>query len=282
MYGLKSQQRLANIDAGVNEFHSHSGQSMPPFGWFHWAALWEICSVDKHGRISLKAKDVKCYAAAGIVQELARPKSEPDSEVVRVNRNPKSTESLQFCPVSQCIVPQPSHWCFWISAFPTLLDSEVPLHFHTWLAASNSRIRFFAWCPNCHLFSLASTKQYTKRIKKIQKLRCCLGSTPPRWDHLLGGKRWTSSIHFCHNIKLSMTAFTLSLVRLFQRLVLNACCECGVACQSWHRFSHSLHSLTRYCRRFLLPASGTWMLNGTELMIQHYGSFSNYDTAVLS
>lgn len=109
MYGLKSQQRLANIDAGVNEFHSHSGQSMPPFGWFHWAALWEICSVDKHGRISLKAKDVKCYAAAGIVQELARPKSEPDSEVVRVNRNPKSTESLQFCPVSQCIVPQPSH-----------------------------------------------------------------------------------------------------------------------------------------------------------------------------
>lgn len=51
-------------------------------------------------RISLKAKDVKCYEAAGIVQELARPKSEPDSEVVRVNRTPKSTESLQFCAVS--------------------------------------------------------------------------------------------------------------------------------------------------------------------------------------
>ena len=52
--------------------------------------------------------------------------------------------------------------------FPLFLDSEVPLHFDTWLAASNSRIRFLAWCPNCHHFSLASTKQYTtKRIKSF-------------------------------------------------------------------------------------------------------------------
>lgn len=55
--------------------------------------------LDKHCRISPKAKDVKCYAAAGIVQELARPKSEPDSEVVRANRNPKH----RVPPILSCV-----------------------------------------------------------------------------------------------------------------------------------------------------------------------------------
>lgn len=241
MYGLKSQQRLANIDAGVNEFHSHSGQSIPPFGWFHWAALWEICSLTSIVGSALKPRTSSAMQQQALCKNLQGP-NQSQTQRLSERTETQSTESLQFCPVSQCIVPQPSHWCFWISAFPTLLDSEVPLHFHTWLAASNSRIRFLAWCPNCHHFSLASTKQYT--TKRIKSFAVAVAWDQHRPDEIIS---WVGSVGLPVSIFVTKSSYLwqLSPWALFD--FFNVLCWMHVVNVVLH-VSPGIAFLTRYTR----------------------------------